>query len=211
MEIEAKFRLPDSATLEQIAQNDCLDRFTFSPIKVDIVHDTYLDTFDRALFKAGYSCRHRVSDSGILITIKQLAHSKETVYKRAELETNLPSDLQPSDWPPGPPRDLVLKYVGDKNLIRLFDIYQRRIKRLVLDNGVPKAEVSLDRVKIKTDSSELELFELEIEVLGSGTEKELYNIIEQIKSRWNLYPEPLSKFEHGMAFVNSSTDDTLQK
>lgn len=209
MEIEAKFRLPDSATLEQIAQNTILDEFTFSPITVDIVYDTYLDTFDRALFEAGYSCRRRKSDSGILITIKQLAHSHGTVYKRTELETNLPSDLQPSDWPPGPLRDLILKYTGNKSLTRLFDIYQKRIKRLVLDNGVPKAEVSLDRVQIRTDSGELEFLELEIEVLGPGTEKELENIIDRIKSRWNLSPEPLSKFEHGMAFVNSSTDDTL--
>jgi exopolyphosphatase/guanosine-5'-triphosphate,3'-diphosphate pyrophosphatase len=189
-----------------------LDGFTLSSTTVDIVDDTYLDTSDRALFNAGYSFRYRSNDYGTLATLKQLAHSQNSVYKRTELEAYLPSGLQPLEWPAGPLRDLIIKHIDHKKLTRLFELHQKRIKRMVLANEVPIAELSLDKVQIRADSDELEFFELEIEVRGSGTEIELNTIIGQLKSRWSLHAEPFSKFDHGITLVNKlKIDGTHQK
>ena len=49
MEIEAKFAVPDEMTLERLVQADRLAGYTLLPAKIKRVHDTFMDTPDRAV------------------------------------------------------------------------------------------------------------------------------------------------------------------
>jgi len=79
MEIEAKFALPALETLRRLQKVECLAGFALSEGQVKWVHDTYLDTADRQILAAGYACRQRSQDEGILITLKELVLSPSTV------------------------------------------------------------------------------------------------------------------------------------
>ena len=72
MEIEAKFALSDLETLRRLQTIDHLAGFALSASRVKQVRDTYLDTVDRLILAAGYACRQREQDEGVLVTLKGL-------------------------------------------------------------------------------------------------------------------------------------------
>lgn len=202
MEIEAKFSLPDDATLEEMAALKRLGRFRLDAVQETMVHDTYLDTADRALLAAGWTCRHRAGNAGILLTVKQRIPSRDAVHRREEYESALPDDRPPADWEPGPARELVLKIAGDQTLVPLCELDQTRRTRVIRRGPTPIGEMSLDAVEVASKTRPLKYRELEIELRAAGTEPELRAIVRAIRARWRLRPEPRSKFERALAFAS---------
>ena len=97
-EIEAKFSVTDELLAQQLRTVETIDRLILTPGKTSRVRDTYLDTRDRRLFTAGYFCRRRKQEDGLLITIKKITNGTGAIHEREELEIKLDKDVPPMQW-----------------------------------------------------------------------------------------------------------------
>ena len=199
MEIEAKFALPDTHTFQRLQAVDRLAGFALSAGQVQQVCDTYLDAVGRPILGAGYACRRREQNDGILITLKGLGGVQSAVHRREELEVWIPSDLPPAQWPPSPARERVLQLVGLAALLPLFELQQARLVRRMTRDERLVAELSLDDVHVKAGNREQAYLEAEVELKSQGTEDDLASIVTCLRDEWKLKPEPLSKFERALA------------
>ena len=82
MEIEAKFTVPDPSVYWRLQTADYLAGYSLSTTQVKPVWDTYLDTQSQRILAAGYSCRHRVTREGIVISLKSLGGAIGAVHRR---------------------------------------------------------------------------------------------------------------------------------
>jgi len=201
MEIEAKFALPDAETLQHLQGIDRLAGFVLAAPQVKQMHDTYLDTVERTLLSADYACRRREREGEVVITLKGLKKAKGAVHRREELEVSLPTDGPPTEWPASPVRDRVLQLIGEAPLFSLFDLQQTRVVRLVSQDERQVAELSLDDVHLTFSGKEQAYLELEVELGPRGSEEDLATIVACLQDEWGLEPEPRSKFERALNFL----------
>jgi inorganic triphosphatase YgiF len=203
MEIEAKFALPDMDVFQRLQTVDRVGGFALSSGRIQQVRDTYLDTVGRLILGAGYACRRREQSEGILITLKGLGSTQSAVHRREELETWIPSDLPPAQWPRSPARERVLQLIGSAPLLPLFELQQTRTLRRMTQGEHLVAELSLDDVYVKAGNREQTYLEAEVELKSQGTEDDLSVIVACLRDEWKLKPEPLSKFERALALTFS--------
>jgi inorganic triphosphatase YgiF len=203
MEIEAKFALPDMDVFQRLQTVDRVGGFALSSGRIQQVRDTYLDTVGRLILGAGYACRRREQSEGILITLKGLGSTQSVVHRREELETWIPSDLPPAQWPRSPARERVLQLIGSAPLLPLFELQQTRTLRRMTQGEHLVAELSLDDVYVKAGNREQTYLEAEVELKSQGTEDDLSVIVACLRDEWKLEPEPLSKFERALALTFS--------
>ena len=205
MEIEAKFALPDARTLRRLRTVKTLANFSLSPSRIVRDHDTFLDTAGRLIYAAGYACRRRERDGKFIYSLKRKESTVGAVHRREELETVLPNDLPPAQWPDSPARERVLQLIGDESLSPLFDQKQKRVVRLVQRDSQTIAEMSLDTVRVAVRGVAREWLDLEVELKGEGTEADLAAFVTCLQNEWKLEPEPRSKFERGLEFVSANS------
>lgn len=204
MEIEAKFTLPDAETVRALQAADQLAGFALSASQVKQVRDIYLDTVERLILAARYACRRREQDEDILITLKGLRSAKGAVHQREELEVSLPTAeavQRPAQWPASAVRERVLQLIGDRPLRPLFELRQTRTVRQVCERDRPVAEFSLDKVQLAIEGREQVYFELEVELEPQGTEDDLAAMVGYLQDTYRLEPEPRSKFERALSFL----------
>jgi inorganic triphosphatase YgiF len=204
MEIEAKFTLSDAETIRALQATEQLAGFALSASQVKQVRDIYLDTVERLILAAKYACRQREQDEGILITLKGLRGAKGAVHQREELEVSLPTAeavQRPAQWPASTVREQVLALIGDQPLRPLFELQQTRIVRQVCERDRSVAEFSLDKVRLAVEGREQVYFELEVELKPQGTEGDLVAIVDYLQDTYRLEPEPRSKFERALSFL----------
>jgi len=210
MEIEAKFALPNVETLQRLQAADHLAGFALSAGQAKQVRDTYLDTADRLILAAGYACRWRERGEEVLITLKGLGGAEGAIHRREELEVLLPAGQPPArfKWPASPVRERVLQLIGEAALIPLFDLQQTRVVRLVSQpvgqDEQLVAELSLDDVSLTAGGREQAYFELEVELAPQGSEDDLAAIVTCLRDEWGLEPEPRSKFERALSFLEGA-------
>jgi CHAD domain-containing protein len=204
VEIEAKFAVPAAEILQRLQTVKRLADFTLAAGRTKQVQDTYVDTAKRAILAAGYACRRRVQDDGILITLKGLGGATGAVHRREELEILLPEDLPPAKWPDGPVRDRVLQLIGKARLIPLVELQQTRAVRPIRKGRHLVAELSLDEVHLIVQGEEQVYFEVEAELTPRGTESNLAEIAAHLQEEWGLTPEPRSKFERALAALGEA-------
>ncbi len=202
MEIEAKFAVPDVATFQRLQAVKHVAGFSLSAHQVQQVHDTYLDTDERLILASGYACRCRETELETLITLKGLGKAEGAIHRRKELEISLSSYEPPQDWPESPVRDLVLQVIGDAPLTPLFDLRQTRVFRRMRHGELLLAQFSLDNVRIVAKKRRRSHFELEVELAPQGTGSDMGEIVAYLQDEWNLVPEPRSKFERALAFLD---------
>jgi inorganic triphosphatase YgiF len=202
MEIEAKFAVPDEATWFKLQTVDQIAGYALSPGKTKQVHDTFVDTPDRAILASRHVCRKREIDGQILMTLKSGQTVEGAVHRREELEITLDHELPIGQWPPGEIRDRLLSIVGDVMLTPLFDQYQTRIIRWTTQADRVVAEMSVDKVELSIGGREQSYFEVEFELKEAGTEYDLAAISACLQNEWNLKPEQRSKFARALALAS---------
>jgi CHAD domain-containing protein len=202
MEIEAKFAVPDVAVFQRLQAVEHVAGFSLSAHQIQQVHDTYLDTDERLILANGYACRCRETESEVLITLKALEKAEGAIHRRQELEISLPSYAPPQDWPESPVRELVLEVTGGAPLIPLFDLRQTRVFRRMSHGELLVAQLSLDNVRVIAGDRRRSHFELEVELAPQGTTSDMGAIVTFLQDEWNLVPEPRSKFERALAFLD---------
>ncbi|MBN1889732.1 MAG: CHAD domain-containing protein [Thermoflexales bacterium] len=220
MEIEAKFRLTDVESLQRLQAAKSLAGLELASGWVKELHDTYLDTPKRSILAAGYACRRREQAGGVLMTLKGLGGAQGALHRREEIELELPpgaAPYRPGEWPASPLRDKLLELMGEAELVPLFDLRQSRAVRLLSLDGRTVAELCLDEVRVAAGEGVGErahprdqiYYELEVELSPQGTEEELAAAVRCLQDEWGLQPQPLSKFERGLAFVEGTSSGRL--
>jgi triphosphatase len=200
MEIEAKFTVPDEATLNRLAAADQLAGYTLLPGKTKRVHDTFMDTPDRAVLASGHVCRQRDYGDHLVMSLKSGHTVEGSVHRREELEVSLPRPLPIVLWPDSEIRTTLLGLISDTDLAPLFDQWQTRVVRMLQLAGRIVAEFSADRVELSRGDRQALYFELEVELKESGTDDDLNTIAACLTDEWGLRPEARSKFQRALAF-----------
>jgi inorganic triphosphatase YgiF len=202
MEIEAKFSVPDPAVYYHLQIADHVGGYSLSTLDVQSVLDTYLDTRRRRILAAGYSCRRRETNEGIVMTLKSLGGAEGAIHRHEVWDLSTSASRTPADWPEGPARDLVLQLIGGEPLVSLFELQQTRVIRLLKQDEQPVAELRLDRVSLVSEEGEQVYLDLEVGLLPQVPEETLTAIVACLHDEWRLEPEARSKFERALAFVN---------
>jgi inorganic triphosphatase YgiF len=221
VEIEAKFIVPDEATLQRLLEMRELGGFCMEPGPTKQVSDSYRDTADRAIHRGGYACRIRRQDDKQIATLKGLGGAEGAIHERAEHEVTLDGgssrlgesplrtcDEAAADWPASAARELALSLSQGEPLIELFSLSQQRHTRTVhaavstSEGDRLVAELSLDVVEMHTGDEAKATFELEAELASDGTMDDLALMVADLRDRWQLQPQPRSKFERGLAALN---------
>jgi CHAD domain-containing protein len=220
MEIEAKFVLPDVESLQRLQAAGSLAGLALASGRVKDLHDTYLDTPKRSILAAGYACRRREQAGGVLVTLKGLGGAQGALHRREEIELELPAGAdihRPGGWPASRLRDKLIELIGEAELTPLFELRQIRAVRLLSLNERLVAELCLDEVHLAAGQGAGEgahqrdqrYYELEVELSPQGTEEELAAITRCLQDEWGLQPQPVSKFERGLAFVDGEAGGRL--
>ena len=203
MEIEAKFAVPDEATWLRLQTIDRLAGYAVSPGETKQVHDTFMDTLDRAILASRHVCRKREVGGQIVMTLKSGQTVEGAVHRREELEITLERELSIGQWPRSEIRDRLLSLVGNVTLVPLFDQHQTRIVRWVTQGERTVAEMSVDKVELSLKGREQSYFEVELELKAAGTEEDLAPMAACLADEWHLQPEPRSKFSRALALAST--------
>jgi inorganic triphosphatase YgiF len=167
-EVEAKFLAADAAPLEALAAAETLGEATLGPAASVDETDIYLDTADGRLGTARWACRLRDRGRGYRVSLKGPADGElgpSWLHRRPEIEGEATSSFDPTDWPPGEARDLVVKLALGATLAERFRLVQRRIERPVWLDDSELGTLSLDVAAVEHEGVErgrLHIVELEL-------------------------------------------------
>jgi triphosphatase len=217
MEIEAKFIIPDEATLHRLLEMRELGGFRLEPGPTRQVSDSYRDTAERAIRRGGYVCRIRRQDDEQIATLKGLGRAEGAVHERAEYDVVLDAGEAPADWPASPARKLALTLSQGEPLVELFCLSQQRYTRTVhaavstSEGDRQVAELSLDVVEMHIGDDTRTTFEVEVELASDGTPDDLALMVADLRDKWQLQPQPRSKFEQGLAALTDNVIASVAK
>jgi CHAD domain-containing protein len=167
--------------------------------------DTYLDTKDRRLDRAGYSVRVRRSRRARPeATLKSLvANGSAPAGPLMRLEVEEPVDGEEAAAvaaAAGPVGTRVRALVGTRKLVPLFDVEtRRRVFPLAADGGAT-GELVLDETAIREPGGRIlgRLRRVEVEAPGEAIEA-LAPLVESLQAACGLRPALLSKYDAGLA------------
>jgi triphosphatase len=167
--------------------------------------DTYYDTADWAIFRAGFALRLRREREGARehteITLKSLTAPRDGLARRTEIsqrfdDADMNAVLARVDGIGGRIRELI----GGRELMPLFEARTRRERRHLLEAGSESAlaEVALDQTSIGTPSgASRHLTRVEVECLDT-TPEALLPFVEKLREAARLVPVRQSKFRAGL-------------
>jgi triphosphatase len=170
--------------------------------------DTYLDTADRRLDRAGYSVRLRRSRRlPAVATLKSLDGIGPGALRiRRELEEQVEAD-EPTTVAsaPGPVGERVRALIGSRELVPLFDVQTRRRVFPLAVGGVPSGELSLDDTAMREPGGQIlgRLRRVEVEVPPAAVAS-VEGLVEQLKTTFGLQAAVLSKYEAALAATGRS-------
>jgi inorganic triphosphatase YgiF len=212
-EIEWQFEAADLESVESwLEQHPPISGLAFVPGATRELSDTYYDTEDWRLYRAGCVLRVRRDGEGVEATIKSLAPAEGALRRRREISVPLRSDAAETlKEVPGPVGELLRNLAGDRDLRPLFEIRTRRrpfalhpersseknvaVGELTLDeseiSGAGKAPARLSRVEIEADSD-------------TALHEVIEELVDGLRDALNLRPTETSKFETGLSAAGLS-------
>jgi CHAD domain-containing protein len=179
--------------------------------------DTYLDTADRRLDRAGYTVRlRRVRGRPPEATLKSLGSdgpAADGLRIRLELEERLDTeDPGAVALGNGPVGSRVRALVGSRGLVPLFDVQTRRRVFPLAAEGAPSGELVLDDTAIREPGGRILSRLRRVEVEAPADARALVEpLVESLRSACGLHPALLSKYESGLvaAGVPRQTTETF--
>lgn len=171
-----------------------------SPKPTKRLVDTYLDTEDWRVCRAGYVLRLRRAGAGAEMTLKDRTPSDSGLRKRVEITQALPenADAQSVDTEGAVGRRI--RALAGVRVLRV--VLEVRTTRRPFDLKIDQqavAELALDETVISSGDGQrpTRLRRVEIEVLPSWAEV-LEPVVERLRITCGLQPATLSKFEAGL-------------
>ena len=174
--------------------------------------DTYMDTPDWRIHRAGYSLRIRRERGVAQATLKSFSPPSEGLRRRREVSETLPSEdpeeLRRSEGPLG---QRIRAVVGGTSLGPLFEVRtRRRAFDLTLD-GAAAGEVVLDEttIPVGNGSTPARLKRVEVEVQEPFMET-VSGFVEAMRDECGLRPASLSKYETALLSRGLQPDRPLE-
>ncbi len=165
--------------------------------------DTYLDTDDWRVARAGFVARTRHRGRHDEVTMKDLRPAEGNgLRQRLEVTEVLPPAGVRGLGPEGPVGRRLRAIVGARPLREVLQVRTRRRPFALRVSGVDVAEVALDETVIVVGSGQrpMQLRRVEVEVQAEWLEA-LEPIVQQLRVSCGLQPASLSKFEAGLLAV----------
>jgi triphosphatase len=223
LEVEWQFEAADLDLVENwLEEHPSASGLAVVPESAKELIDTYYDTEDWRLYRAGYALRVRRDGKSFEVTMKSLTPAEGTLRRRREVSEPLAGNVKTPKGARGPVGAHVRRLAGTRDLRLLFEVRTRRrifalrsegadgsgrvvedasgdIRRRERDAVV--GEVALDEAEISgEEKAPTRLSRIEIEVasdagLRDGVEDFVYGLRDALRIR----PAKHSKFEVGLA------------
>jgi CHAD domain-containing protein len=162
--------------------------------------DSYLDTDDWRMARAGFVVRTRRRGRQDEITLKDTQAAEQSgLRQRLEVTEDLPDEGLPALGPGGPVGRRIHAVAGRQPLRPVLHVRTRRRPFALRVGGVDAAEVALDDTVILVGNGQrpMQLRRVEVEVLPEWAEA-LTPLVHQLRTACGLQPATLSKFEAGL-------------
>jgi len=205
-EIELKF-VVDEETAKQLWQRGESARLTSGPPRTSKLTSTYLDTPDRALWKAGIALRLRRDGRRWIQTVKAKSQLHGGLMRTAELETPVPGGhvrLEAIDDPEV--RGRIERAVDGAPLRPVCEtVMTRTAGELRLGDGT-RAMLSTDAGEIRAGPRRAELREAEIELI-EGRVDGLFEMVHTLLPAGGIRFSRLSKAARGYMLADNGRID----
>ncbi|MBW4052036.1 MAG: CHAD domain-containing protein [Proteobacteria bacterium] len=203
-EIEWQLAAPDLGVVQRwLDRHTVVDHLIVQPLPLQQLHDTYLDTEDWRLFRAGFALRLREKDGHVEATLKGLRSARDDLADRREISEPLPaSDPKALAHAQGPVGSRVRDVAGVKPLRTLFQVRTSR-QRYAVRSRKPAAdlgEIALDEARFARSNGHrrpMILTRVELEAVGSETGP-LGQLAQRLRTECELHPATENKFVVGL-------------
>ena len=204
MEIELKYNIPDTETLNSIWNDELFKDAEEDGSRIETYFNAvYYDTKDCDLAKNEIAYRVRSEGKRLVAALKWKGHSEDGLHVREEINVPVDSDKpDPSVFKESKIGSQVMEFVGDSELVYLLEskVYRKSFR---IDTGSGLFEFSIDEGEIVTKYGALPIREVEIE-LFSGETKELMKIGKLIQDKYGLSEENESKYSRGVKMIKQN-------
>ena len=180
--------------------------------------DTYYDSADWMIFRAGFALRMRreragAHDEQTEVTLKSLHVPHDGLARRTEFSERVGSaDMNAVLATASGIGERIRELIGERPLATLFKANTRRERQELLeaDSNLPLAEVDLDDTSIETPSGASQhLQRVEVECINA-TPEALQPFVEQLRDAAQLEPVAQSKFRAGLDAAGLKPEGLLQ-
>lgn len=186
-----------------LSDHSVINGLSIEPRATLELHDTYLDTDDWRIHRAGFALRVRSESGNLQVTLKALRSAQTGVANRRELTEALPGGKHEKILEsPGPVGTRVLAVVGEHSLHELFEIHTMRQRFAVLgkDQTSELGEIALDETTILRPHGEAQtsVNRVEVEALTAAAPKPLEHLANTLRTQCALTPVAESKYSLGL-------------
>jgi triphosphatase len=161
--------------------------------------DSYLDTGDWRMARAGFVVRTRRRGRQDEITLKTVRRAGAAHLRKLEASETLPEAGFDALGNTGPVGRRVQAVAGRRTLRSILHVRTRRSPYTVRIGGVEAAEIALEDTEIVVGNGErpMQIRRVEVEVLREWADL-LAPLVHQLRATCGLRPATLSKFEAGL-------------
>jgi triphosphatase len=203
-EVEWQFTAPDLGLIRRwLEQHARFEGLTIEPLPAQQLRDTYLDTEDWRVLRAGFALRLRHRGDQVEATLKGLHSARDDVADRREITEALPKGGDRAlAQATGPVGSRVHDVAGVKPLRTLFEVRTSR-HRFAVRGRKPAAdigEIALDEARFSRGDRHrrpMVLTRIELEATGPDSAP-LERLVSQLRSDCGLHPASENKFAVGL-------------
>ena len=217
-EVEWQFEAPDLGRVESwLARHPSACGLAVIPRAARELTDTYYDTEDWRLYRAGYALRVRRDGEGAEATMKSLAPAEDALRRRREITEPLDRGVVAPRDTSGPVGERLRRLAGAGDLHPIFEVrtYRRtfalrperpfaeEIAKGASGDPGPRerdpaiGEVALDESELSGEMSR-RLSRVEVEV-EAGFVQDVEEFVGRLREALGLRPTETSKFEAGLS------------
>ena len=203
-EVEWQLTAPDLGAVRRwLERHTLMEQLRIEPLPAQQLHDTYLDTEDWRIFRAGFALRLREKESCVEATLKGLRSARKDVADRREITEPLPSGkVKALAHATGPVGSRVRDVAGIKPLRVLFDVRTSRQRFAVRsrDTAAVLGEIALDEARFSRGDryrGPLVLTRVELEAAGPDCAA-LERLAQRLRAECELHPAQENKFAVGL-------------
>lgn len=208
VESELKYTATSERPLEELERAEELGPARLSAPRTVTEMDRYVDTVDLRLAAVRWACRLRTREGRTIVSLKGPAEHEagDPLHRRPEVEGPATPSLNAREWPASPARDRLLAMTGSGALEERFSLEQDRTERAVSLDGGRIGGLSLDRVRVIRDRSEvgrMSVVELELDPSALAQGVDHAALARALSAIDGLAPDPLTKLERALRMLPS--------
>jgi triphosphatase len=202
-EVEWQLACSDLGSVHRwLSEHGTIDELILEPRSTQQIFDTYLDTADWRIHRAGFALRVRCESGATEASLKSLHSSSTEVADRRELTEALNgSDNGAICALPGPVGTRVCAVSGARTLLPLFELHTSRQRFAVHQNGEAEqlGEIALDEtvISLPHGAPQASLLRVEVEALTEA-HGSLLALVKTLRSNCALEAASDSKYSLGL-------------